>query len=170
MNNAASRRCDGGCSSSSYSCDQQQHTQQQHHAQQQQQQQHTQQQRQRRRARFSPLWQAAALLLALLLAPLAATAAPAANAGARGTSTIGGSGQAGYGTEISSSVALFRFVDLNTAEYIAGYNATRCVHMVNRAGRTGSRRINFVISHYFVDADKDFKVDYFCLKLSGACL
>ena len=43
-----------------------------------------------------------------------------------------------------------------------------CVHMVNRAGRTGSRRINFVISHYFVDADKDFVVDNFCLKLEGA--
>jgi len=72
-----------------------------------------------------------------------------------------------YGTEIGSSVALFRFVDLNVAEYIAGQNATRCVHMVNRAGRTGSNRINFVISHYFVDKDKDFIVDYYCLKLSG---
>lgn len=39
--------------------------------------------------------------------------------------------------------------------------------MVNRAGRTGSRRINFVISHFFVDEDKDFTVDRYCLKLSG---
>jgi hypothetical protein len=39
--------------------------------------------------------------------------------------------------------------------------------MVNRAGRTGSSKINFVISHYFVDEDKDFVVDYYCLKLEG---
>jgi hypothetical protein len=49
-------------------------------------------------------------------------------------------------------------------------SAARGARRDDRAGRTGSRRINFVISHYFVDADKDFKVDYFCLKLSGACL
>lgn len=46
--------------------------------------------------------------------------------------------------------------------------AASCVHMVNRAGRTGSRRLNFVISHFFMDADKDFVVDRYCLKLSGA--
>jgi hypothetical protein len=40
--------------------------------------------------------------------------------------------------------------------------------MVNRAGRTGSSSINFVISHYFVDQNKDFIVDNYCFKLSGA--
>jgi hypothetical protein len=39
--------------------------------------------------------------------------------------------------------------------------------MVNRAGRTGSSKINFVISHYFVDQNKDFTVDFYCLKLLG---
>jgi hypothetical protein len=34
-------------------------------------------------------------------------------------------GAAAFGTEISSSVALFRFVDLNVAEYLGGTNATR---------------------------------------------
>jgi hypothetical protein len=35
---------------------------------------------------------------------------------------------AAYGTEVSSSVALFRFVDLNVDEYIAGSGSTtRCV-------------------------------------------
>lgn len=40
--------------------------------------------------------------------------------------------------------------------------------MVNRAGRTGSSRINFVISHYFVDKNRDNVVDYFCLKLTSS--
>lgn len=39
--------------------------------------------------------------------------------------------------------------------------------MVDRAGRSGSTKLNFVITHYFVDEDKDFVPDSFCYKPDG---
>lgn len=69
-----------------------------------------------------------------------------------------------WGTEMSPSVGLFRLVDLTLYEVIQGKNATRCEHMVDKAGRTGATMINFVLTHYYVDEDGDFTPDAFCYK------
>jgi hypothetical protein len=69
-----------------------------------------------------------------------------------------------WGTEMSPSVGLFRLVDLSLYEGIQGKNATRCEHMVDKAGRTGATMINFVLTHYYVDEDGDYTPERFCYK------
>lgn len=71
---------------------------------------------------------------------------------------------AAWGTEMSPSVGLFRLVDLSLYEVIQGKNATRCEHMVDKAGRTGATKINFVLTHYYVDEDGDYTPERFCYK------
>ena len=39
--------------------------------------------------------------------------------------------------------------------------------MVDRAGSSGSTKINFVVTHYFVDEDKNFVPEYYCYKAAG---
>jgi hypothetical protein len=102
-------------------------------------------------ARRGAAWRAGPPPLLLLPALLLALLLPARGARA-------------WGTEMSPSVGLFRLVDLSTPEVIAGKNATRCEHMVDKAGRTGATKINFVLTHYYVDEDADYVPDYFCYK------
>ena len=38
--------------------------------------------------------------------------------------------------------------------------------MIDRAGQGGSSKINFVITHYFVDQNRDYIPEYWCYKPS----
>eukprot|EP00879_Flechtneria_rotunda_P026552 GHRR01028322.1.p1 GENE.GHRR01028322.1~~GHRR01028322.1.p1 ORF type:complete len:407 (+),score=78.90 GHRR01028322.1:202-1422(+) len=69
-----------------------------------------------------------------------------------------------WGTELSSTVSLFRLSELTEQEYIDGKTASRCEHMVDRAGLTGSSKINFMVNQYFVDNNEDLVPDYYCYK------
>ncbi|KAF6266260.1 hypothetical protein COO60DRAFT_1669582 [Scenedesmus sp. NREL 46B-D3] len=69
-----------------------------------------------------------------------------------------------WGTEISSSVSIFRTVELTSLEYIDGKTATRCEHMVDRAGQTGSTKVNFVVTHFFIDRNYNNIPDSYCHK------
>lgn len=37
----------------------------------------------------------------------------------------------------------------------------RCEHLVDNAGRFGSTKINFILTHFFVDRNLDFVPEYY---------
>lgn len=44
------------------------------------------------------------------------------------------------------------------------YTHCRCIEMVERAAAFNAQRINFVITHYFVDTNGDSAPDWYCLR------
>eukprot|EP00775_Hariotina_reticulata_P004880 gene4880-5125_t len=57
-----------------------------------------------------------------------------------------------------------RLAELTGTELINGKLASRCIHQIDNAGLAGSTKVNFVFTHFYVDANKDFVPEHYCFK------
>jgi hypothetical protein len=59
---------------------------------------------------------------------------------------------------------LFKCLHCSKLPYLLLLAVLRCIHQVDNAGLAGSTKLNFVFTHYYIDANKDFVPEYYCYK------